>query len=270
MTSIDPVVSVQRAECSERETPNARKGSPLSLTSGGERITLPALIAGEFRSQIESRVLHPGDRLPGHRDIAARYEVSLGSAREAISILIGDGLVETRHGRGTFVAEESQLLVRSTAPVTRQEVEELIEARELLGLRIVAMAAERASADHVRRLREVIARMQDVVSDADAYPDVDVEFHLLVAEAAGNRFLRHAMHQLSGLIREDIELAATAGISRFGSLQYSVDAHRALVDAIEAGDPDAAHHVLFDIMSRHHEFVIGLYAFAPPSPGQTA
>jgi GntR family transcriptional repressor for pyruvate dehydrogenase complex len=166
------------------------------------------------------------------------------------------------------VAEESRLPVRSTAPVTRREVEELIEARELLGLQIVGMAAERASADQVRRLREVVARMQDVVSAADAYPDVDVEFHLLVAEAAHNRFLRQAMHQLSGLIRKDIELAATAGISRFGSLQYSVDAHFALVDAIERGDPEEAQRVLLEILNRHHEFVIGLYALGTASPGE--
>lgn len=249
---------------SGRTVPNAgsgrEKGLPLSLTSGRERITLPALIAGDFRTQIESRVLHPGDRLPGHRDIAASYDVSLGSAREAISILIGDGLVETRHGRGTFVAEESQLPVRSVAPVTRAEVEELIEARELIGVRIVGMAAERASAEHVARLREVVGRMQGCVSDAEAYPDVDLEFHLLVAEAAHNRFLRQAMLQLSGLIRQDVELAARAGISRFGSLQYSVDAHVALVDAIERGDPEEAQRVLLEIMGRHHEFVIGLFA----------
>jgi len=231
---------------------------------------LPALIAGELRLQIETGILQPGDQLPGHRDIAASHEVSLGSAREAISLLIGDGLVEARHGRGTFVAERSNLSVRSVAPVTREEVEELIEARELLGLQIVAMAAERASADHIRRLREVAARMQEVVSNADAYPDVDVEFHLLVAEAAHNRFLRQAMHQLSALIREDIELAATAGIRRFGSLQYSVDAHLELVDAIEGGDPEKAQRILLEIFSRHHEFVMALYVIGTESPRVTA
>lgn len=163
------------------------------------------------------------------------------------------------------MAEESHLPVRSTVPVTREEIEELIEARELLGLRIVGMAAERASADHIRRLRGVVTRMQEVVADADAYPDVDVEFHLLVAEAAHNRFLRQAMHQLSALIREDIELAATAGIRRFGNLQYSVDAHVELVDAIEGGDPEEAQRVLLEILSRHHEFVIGLYALGTAS-----
>lgn len=227
------------------------------------------MIAGELRAQIQTGILQPGDQLPGHREIAASHEVSLGSAREAISILIGDGLVETRHGRGTFVAEQRSLLVRSHVPVTREEVEELIEAREVLGLQIVAMAAGRASADHIRRLRDVVSRMQDVVSDPDRYPDVDVEFHLLVAEAAHNRFLRQTLHQLSAAIREDIELAAAAGIRRFGSLQYSVDAHRELVDAIEGGDPNEAERVFLEILSRNHEFVIALYAIGTAAPTKT-
>jgi GntR family transcriptional regulator, transcriptional repressor for pyruvate dehydrogenase complex len=227
------------------------------------------MIAGDLRAQIQTGALQPGDRLPGHREIAASHDVSLGSAREAISILIGDGLVETRHGRGTFVAEESRILMRAAAPVTRQEVEELIEARELLGLQIVAMAAERASADHIRRLREATARMQAVVSDADAYPDVEVAFHLLVADAASNRFLRDAMGHLSSLIREDVALAAAAGIRRFGSLQYAANAHGELVDAIEGGDPEEAQRVLLEILGRAHEFVIALYAIGTESPRRT-
>jgi GntR family transcriptional regulator, transcriptional repressor for pyruvate dehydrogenase complex len=227
------------------------------------------MIAGELRLQIQTGALQSGDRLPGHRELAASYEVSLGSAREAISILIGDGLVETRHGRGTFVAEESRLSMRSAAPVGRREVEELIEARELIGLQVVAMAAERASADDVRRLREATARMQEVVADADTYPDVEVAFHLLLAEAAGNRFLRAALEQLAAVIRNDVAVAASAGISRFGSLQYIVDAHVELVDAIEGSEPDEARRVLLEILGRTHEFVIALYAIGTAPPGRT-
>jgi GntR family transcriptional regulator, transcriptional repressor for pyruvate dehydrogenase complex len=221
------------------------------------------MIAGELRSQIANRILQPGDQLPGHRDLAAQYGVSLGSAREAISMLIGDGLIETRAGRGTFVAESSRLPAGVAAPVTREEMEELIEARELLALSVVAMAAERASAQQLARLRETVDRMQAVVSDAVAYPEADAEFQLAVAEAAGNRFVLSAAQHIRSLMWRDLELSAGVGIRRFGSLQFSVDAHRALVDAIEAGDPDAARKALLEIMTRHHEFVIGLYAFAP-------
>ena len=237
------------------------------------RVNLPVMIAGELRARITDGALRPGDQLPGHRGLATEFGVSLGSAREAISMLVGDGLIETRAGRGTFVAEPGRLPVGAGetrhAVVTREEMEELIEARELLGLSIVAMAAERASAEQIARLRQTVDRMQDAVADADLYPEAEVAFHLALAEAAGNRFLLKAVEDVRELLRYDIELSAGAGIRRFGSLQYSVDSHSTLMDAIEAGDPDAARRALFDIMSRHHEFVIGLYAMGTASARTT-
>ena len=76
--------------------------------------------AGKARPAINYLLgtLQPGDQLPGHRDLAASYGVSLGAAREAISILIGDGHVETRAGRGTYVAERTPSLQRNGVPVS--------------------------------------------------------------------------------------------------------------------------------------------------------
>jgi GntR family transcriptional regulator, transcriptional repressor for pyruvate dehydrogenase complex len=227
------------------------------------RVSLPAKIADELRSQITQGTLQPGDQLPGHRDLAAGYGVSLGAAREAISLLIGDGHIETRAGRGTYVAERTPSLQQGGTPVSRKEIEELIEARELLGLSLAGMAAERASTEDVDRLRRAVARMQESAADAATFPEADLEFHVSLARAAGNRYLLYVVRDWRALIRADIELAAAAAIQRFGSLQFSVDAHRDLVDAIDAGEPDVARRILFDLMSRHHEFVLGLYALAP-------
>ena len=235
-----------------------------------QRVNLPLMIASKLRAEIAAGTFRPGDQLPGHREIAVNHGVSLGSAREAISMLVGDGLIETRAGRGTYVAEKSRLPVGVSAPVTREEAEELIEARELLGLSIVEMAAERASAEQVARLREIVERMQAAASDTDAYPDAEVEFQVALAEAAGNRFLLKAMLDIRSMMHLDLELSAGVGMRRFGSLQFSVNAHRELVDSIEAGHPDDARRALLEIMNRHHEFVIGLYALAPPPPDGTS
>ena len=222
------------------------------------------MIAAELRGKIDRGDLRPGDQLPGHRELAAQFSVSVGSAREAISMLVGDGLIETRAGRGTFVAEARRLPAASRVPVTRKEIEELIEAREVIELQIVAMAAERASSEQIERLRGAVARMQAAAADPASYPEADVEFHVTLAEVAGNRFLVKAVKDIRELLRRDMELSAEAGIRRFGNLQFSVDSHQALVDAVEAGDPEAARQMLFDIMSRHHEFVISLYQMAIP------
>lgn len=223
------------------------------------------MIAAELRAEIERGVRRPGDQLPGHRELAARFGVSLSSTREAISMLIGDGLIETRAGRGTFVAEGSRLADLGSPALTREEIEELIEARELLEHQLVAMAAERCTPADVSVLRAVVDRMQRAASDPDAYSDADVEFHLRVAETAGNRFLLRAMQDIRSLLRDDMALSADAAIRRFGDLDFSVDSHRELVDAIEAHDGEKARKILYRIISRHHGFVLSLYAFEPPS-----
>ena len=69
-----------------------------------KRSSLPVDIADRMRRRILSGELPPGTRLPGHRELAQLYGVSVGSVREAIDMLVSGGLIETQAGRGTYVA----------------------------------------------------------------------------------------------------------------------------------------------------------------------
>lgn len=222
--------------------------------------TLPQAIATELRRRIVAGELKPGEQLPGHRELAGSFSVSVGSVREAISMLVSSGLIETRAARGTYVADGSSA---RTAPLERGEAVELIEARELLELQIVELAARRAAPGQVAELRRCADLLAEAVGSPSAYNDADRAFHAAVAEAAGNRFLSGALDEIRGRLQGDLELAADAAIRRFGSLEYSVDAHRQIVAAIEARDPAEARSGLHELMARSHEFILGLYAFAP-------
>lgn len=231
------------------------------------RENVPATIAAQLRRQILSGELTPGSQLPGHRELAATLSVSVGSVREAISMLISAGLVETRAGRGTFVALDPGSHTRRSGhgyPLERQEVEELVEARELIEVQLAGMAAERGTPAQVARLRACVEQMEHASASPFDYPDADVEFHLALAEAAGNRHLLRAMLDIRSLLKRDMELAAEAAIRRFGDLRVSVDSHRRLVDAIEGGDVERARALATEIVGRNREFVFGLYALAPP------
>jgi DNA-binding FadR family transcriptional regulator len=232
------------------------------------RENVPATIAAQLRRQILSGELPPGSQLPGHRELAASLAVSVGSVREAISMLISAGLVETRAGRGTFVAlDPAGADVREVParyPLARQEVEELVEARELIEVQLAGMAAERGTPQQVARLRECVEQMEHASASPYEYPDADVEFHLALAEAAGNRYLLRAMLDIRSFLKKDMELGAEAAIRRFGDLRVSVDSHRGLVDAIENGDVEGARAAATEIVRRNREFVLGLYALAPP------
>ena len=223
--------------------------------------TLPKAIAEELRRRIREGELRPGDRLPGHRELAAGFSVSLGSVREAISMLVSAGLIETRAARGTYVAGTE---MPHGKPSERTEIHELLKARELVESQIAAMAAERARPDDIERLRASVERLRRSAENYQAYRDADREFHAAVAEAAGNRFLVAWQADVRTMLQRDLELAAEAAVRRFGSLAFTVESHSELVDAIEAGRPAEARSIALDSMSRTHEFVLGLYALAPP------
>jgi DNA-binding FadR family transcriptional regulator len=231
------------------------------------RSNLPAVIARQLRGQILRGELKPGAQLPGHRELAAMHSVSVGSIREAISMLISAELIETRPGRGTYVARRSPAPPTSQLepPLRRREIEELTEARLIVEAELAALAAERATAEQLEALRRAVERLDEAAADPYDYPEADVDFHLAVAEAAGNRYLLKAMLDIRSLLRQDMELGAEAAIRRFGDLRISIGSHHRLVEAIEAGDPDTARSMAREIVSRNQQFVAGLYALAVPA-----
>lgn len=243
----------------------------MSLKPAVRRPNLPATIANRLRAQIVSGELAPGSQLPGHRELAAAHAVSVGSMREAISMLISDGLIETRAGRGTYVAASPELTragrPRAGAPLLRQEVEELTEARRVIEVQLAAFAAERATPEQVEALRRATERMEAASANPYEYPEADVDFHLALADCAGNRYLLQAMVDIRALLRHDMELGAEAAIRRFGDLRPSVESHRRLLTAIADKDPERASEVADEIVSRNQKFVLGLYALGHASDG---
>jgi DNA-binding FadR family transcriptional regulator len=230
------------------------------------RENLPATIAADLRRQILQGGLRAGTQLPGHRELAGVYSVSVGSVREAISMLVSARLVETRAGRGTYVVDGDGLSQGSVGPpLDRRAVEELVEAREVIEVELAALAAERASPEQLARLAAAAERLEAAASSPRAYGDADVEFHLVLAEAAGNRYLHRALTDVRALLAHDMELAAEVAIRRFGDLGFSVDSHRQLAQAVAERDSARAREILAAMVRRNREAVLGLYALGPPT-----
>lgn len=225
------------------------------------RATLPSTIADRLRRQIADGTLRPGQRLPGHRELAQQFSVSVGSLREAISMLVGDGLIETRAGRGTFVTARGPTAAGvGGPPLDRHHIEELIEARLVLESELAALAASRASAAEISELRAIVARMETAAVDAARFLDADLDFHITLARSTHNRFLSNALSGVRTLLTRDLELSAEVGVRRFGGLQIAVVEHRAVVDAIEQGDAVAAREAMTKVVARNRDHVLSLYS----------
>jgi DNA-binding FadR family transcriptional regulator len=105
--------------------------------------------------------------------------------------------------------------------------------------------------------------MEASVDDGAGYAEADVQLHLGIAEAAGNRFLRQALEQLRLMMRANMEISFAEAQRRPDTLQQSLESHRKLIEAIEAADTELARSTLFEIMSRHHELVLEADRRAP-------
>jgi DNA-binding FadR family transcriptional regulator len=146
-------------------------------------------------------------------------------------------------------------------------VEELIEAREILEMQLVALAAQRASDAQIARLEAILGQMEQAVTNPERYSEADVQFHLAMAEASGNRVLSQAMANIRASLKREMELSAEVGARRHGDLRFSAESHRRVLGAIKSGNAELARSEIFDIMSRHHEFVLSMYA-APVAQGE--
>jgi GntR family transcriptional regulator, transcriptional repressor for pyruvate dehydrogenase complex len=178
--------------------------------------------------------------------------------------LVSEGLIETRAGRGTFVAEGNDIPSTqwSSSPLDRQKVVELIDAREVLEGAIAEHAAVRATPDQIAELRAIIERMDNDNADSAVFLQADVELHLLLAESAGNRYLYRAMTGIRAILRRDLELSAELTIRRLGDLKLPVEEHRRLVEAVAARDPEAAREAMIAVIGRNRESVLGMYSHA--------
>ena len=199
-------------------------------------------IASILSEQIERGHLMPGDRLPSERDLSEAFAVSRSSVREAIKTLESRGMVEGRHGGGTFVRRQGlDELVRVPAgpvSVSEAEVRSLYEVREMLDPGIARIAAERAGRSDIAALKRMLERHETRVTAGHYTSDDDAQFHLRLAQITGNpvlvRLLDGVMRML-GAVREPALRAATSAGKR-----VDLTSHWEIVRAVEARDPDRA------------------------------
>lgn len=173
------------------------------LTSDSELrkpgISLSEQVVARMISMIESGSLPPGAKLPPESEIVRREGVSRTVVREAISKLQAAGLVETRHGVGSFVCEQRNghpLHLKRTGGNTASDVLAVLEVRIGMETEAAALAAARRS--H-RNLHAMAAAMDAFLIEIRAgrnAVDPDFQFHLEIARAARNPYFVDILTQL--------------------------------------------------------------------------
>jgi GntR family transcriptional regulator, transcriptional repressor for pyruvate dehydrogenase complex len=202
-------------------------------------------IVQQVEDSILKGQLKPGDQLPSERDLAQRFGVSRTAVREAVKALREKGLVEAYSGRGTFVTNGTSQAIRQSLDlmirINQQEGSaNLAELRLVLEPEIAGLAAQRIEEQLLTTMRESVAVMARNLHDADAYVEADLDFHLALAEAAGNPLILSLLDSIVVLLREQRSRIFDVD----GGPERGQFHHKRILDAIERRDSEAARHAM--------------------------
>ncbi|WP_306119174.1 MULTISPECIES: FadR/GntR family transcriptional regulator [unclassified Roseitalea] len=220
-----------------------------------------ARTADEVCAQIESLVLEGvlrvGDKLPGERDLSTQFNVSRPIVREALKQLESRGLLCTRHGGGTFIADVigdvfSRTMLELIADHPKA-TDDYLEYRLEVEAIAADYAARRATADDKALLTAIMERMEAAHAKEDFGEEagLDVEFHQAVCESAHNVILMHTLRSCYRLLSNGSFFSRSLVYGFPGARDRLIEQHRAVHDAILAGDPNAAR----DAAKAHIRFI---------------
>ena len=201
------------------------------------RTRLYEQVAEQISEWVRANGLRAGDRLPPERELAARLGVSRATLSQALVALEVVGAVTVRHGDGTVLTgRPSPARILEAIRAHAHRLPEIIETRDALETKIAALAAGRRTEEDLARIDDALAVMAADVAAGGRGVEGDERFHGAVTAAAHSLLLARLMGEISDLIRE----SRIESLSQPGRPRASLAGHRAIAEAIRAGDPAAA------------------------------
>ncbi|MFF8896158.1 FadR/GntR family transcriptional regulator [Streptomyces lydicus] len=224
----------------------------MALQAAG-RHSLVDTVVDALRSQLSGGEWPVGSRIPSEHALAEQLQVGRNTVREAVRVLVHAGLLRSRQGEGTFVVSTADPgdLMRG---VQRAGIRDVLELRIALEAEAARLAALRHRPADLERMRAALDA-QTELADADGrpradslelYADHDIAFHKAVVEAAHNTALTATYGWFSSSVRE----ALVSALDDQAMPQIVHGDHRAVLEAIEAGDPAAAERATRDLLEK--------------------
>ena len=185
-----------------RSTARLAAGGPDPAVPRRSRSLTHDLVEG-ISAQIQSQALRPGDKLPTESEIMRNYGVSRTVVREALSRLQAGALVETRHGIGTFVLQPQAGMGFRIDPAdiaTAVDVMAVLELRISLETESAGLAAQRRTEAQLGELRSALDALEANSAGVGDTVSPDFRFHLVIANATGNRYFADIMSHLGATL----------------------------------------------------------------------
>lgn len=226
----------------------------------------------ELTGLIRTGAIQPGEKLPTESAIVKQHGVSRTVVREAISRLQANGLVETRHGIGTFVLEPPTSRPLNLDISTLNKVRDIIAILELrlsVENEAASMAARRRTDAQLEAMRQALDAFSDPNASTASCVEADKRFHLLIAEATGNHYFLEILEHLGNTVipRSRVATEKLTGDDQEKYLERVNREHEDIYNAIRRQDPEAARAAMRTHLSNSRERLVRVQEAAEQAGG---
>jgi GntR family transcriptional regulator, transcriptional repressor for pyruvate dehydrogenase complex len=155
----------------------------------------------------------PGDKLPPQRELAKKFDVGMSTLREGLQSLQTMGILELRHGDGTYLASTPSQEIYShmmnvSLAMGKMDLLSLFEARGIIETGFSYLAAERATDEQIRELFNILEQEKIAIEKGqrERTHELDLSFHKKIAEISNNEFLGQIVGSLFKALDEVLRI----------------------------------------------------------------
>lgn len=210
-------------------------------------------IIGTFEQAIIRGDLKPGQRLPSEAELYEQLGVGRGTLREAMKKLEAMGVVKIQRGDGTYIVDKpSPVLLNPLMFAIMLEAGkgiELLELRALIEVGYCQLAAQKATEEDWSRIEEAQEAFEVSIRsrqrDLDQLTQHDLDFHFAIIEATHNPLVA----KISRTVEELFFASIRTALSKLEDLNWAVEGHQAITDALRSGDPETIRQAVVESLS---------------------
>lgn len=167
----------------------------------------------ELLNQITSGAWKPGEKIPSENELTKALNVSRITIREAIQKLAAMDLVESYHGKGTYVKEfTTSNYLKSLTPMillSRDDLKYIIEYRRILEVGIIELFMKNVNDKYIKRLENDLMNMIAYKHDLNKYQQYDMDFHITLYEMTHNPFIIKVTNMIRDILDSEMKTAIT-------------------------------------------------------------
>ena len=207
------------------------------------------IVIETIEADMEAGILKEGDKLPAERELADTLGVSRTSVRDAFLKLELDGIIDIKHGKGSFVkaGEPVPHILETTLDTEDHLLYEMLEFRAVLEVEAARLAAQRATSNDLQKIQAALERMAEATTAIEAGIEADVDFHMSIVEASHNSVFIHLMQTMQNHMKDTIRTTRRHRFSHPHRYEDTFEEHRDIYLAIASKDETRAE----DLMMTH-------------------